>query len=105
MDILWITALGGAAGAAVAYGFLWRISRSLYDLDYRLAALEDKLLVEMKKRASNVRWSKDEELLTKLSQLAAPAVKSRSPVGRRLDILRRIRSQGGVQSDSNSNAS
>lgn len=64
MDLVWIllAAAGGlAAGCAGLYVGTTLLRRTVRELQYGLADLEDRLVREVKKRAAAARWEQGEE--------------------------------------------
>lgn len=94
MDVIWIL-LAGAAGlmgaAAGLYAGSWFLRRTVRELQYGLADLEDRLVREVKKRAAAARWEGEpdpaelkEELKAAAGGFLSPAEFARRKSARRL---------------------
>lgn len=57
LDVVWLVLIPLASGGGAVYLLSWGLRRALRNMQHDLAVVEDRLLREVKRRASETRWS------------------------------------------------
>jgi len=57
LDVLWLVLVPLASGGGAVYLMSWGLRRALRNMQHDLAVVEDRLLREVKRRASETRWA------------------------------------------------